>query len=125
MPTIIDDYYENPTASLVTVRCDPWNYKNNVLLMGDAAHAVVPFYGQGMNAGFEDCSVFWELFEKYAGEWDLICNEYSELRVPDGNAIADLALRNYIEMRDLTGDPKFLLQKKIEKKNKVLQAKHI
>lgn len=121
MPTIIDDYYENPTSSLVTVRCNPWHYKDNVILMGDAAHAVVPFYGQGMNAGFEDCSVFWELFEKYAGEWDHICKEYTELRVPDGNAIADLALRNYIEMRDLTGDPKFLLQKKIEKK---IQQKH-
>lgn len=114
MPTLVEDYHQNPTSSLVTVRCDPWIYEDKVMLMGDAAHAIVPFYGQGMNAGFEDCFVFDQLFDQYNGHWLKTFKEYNRLRVPDGNAIADLALRNFIEMRDLTGDENFLLQKKIE-----------
>lgn len=116
MPTLVEDFHANPTASLVTVRCDPWIYKDHVMLMGDSAHAIVPFYGQGMNSGFEDCYVFNQLFEEYNGHWMKTFKEYNRLRIPDGNAIADLALRNFIEMRDLTGDPTFLLQKKIESK---------
>jgi len=116
MPTLLDDYFSNPTSTLVTVRCNPWNFQEKAILMGDAAHAVVPFYGQGMNAGFEDCTVFDELLNEHGDNWELICSEYSRLRVPDGNAIADLALNNYIEMRDLTADPDFLLRKKIERK---------
>jgi kynurenine 3-monooxygenase len=115
MPTLRTDYFENPTSTLVTVRCEPWNYEDKVMLMGDAAHAIVPFYGQGMNSGFEDCSVFYELFDKYNDTLTLF-DAYSNFRVPDGNAIADLALYNYIEMRDLAGDPDFLLRKKIERK---------
>lgn len=116
MPTLLEDYFSNPTSTLVTVRCNPWNHGTQAVLMGDAAHAVVPFYGQGMNAGFEDCTVFDELLEQHGENWDMIFSEYSRLRVPDGNAIADLALNNYIEMRDLTADPDFLLRKKIERK---------
>lgn len=116
MPTLETDYFENPTSTLVTVRCNPWNYEDKVLLMGDAAHAVVPFYGQGMNSGFEDCSIFYEMFENHTGDRSSLFKAYSEIRVPDGNAIADLALYNYIEMRDLAGDPDFLLRKKIERK---------
>ncbi len=116
MPTLLEDYFSNPTSTLVTVRCNPWNHGTQAVLMGDAAHAVVPFYGQGMNAGFEDCTVFDELLEQYGDDWDTIFSEYSRLRVPDGNAIADLALNNYIEMRDSTADPDFLLRKKIERK---------
>lgn len=116
MPTLLEDYFSNPTSTLVTVRCNPWNHGAQAVLMGDAAHAVVPFYGQGMNAGFEDCTVFDELLEQYGDDWDTIFSEYSRLRVPDGNAIADLALNNYIEMRDSTADPDFLLRKKIERK---------
>ena len=115
MPTLNKDYFENPTATLVTVRCNPWNFEDKVMLMGDAAHAIVPFYGQGMNSGFEDCSVFYEMFDQYENTLDLF-EEYSSMRVPDGSAIADLALYNYIEMRDLAGDPDFLLRKKIERK---------
>ena len=115
MPTLRTDYYENPTATLVTVRCSPWNFEDKVMLMGDAAHAVVPFYGQGMNSGFEDCSVFYEMFDQFDDTQELF-EKYSESRVPDGSAIADLALYNYIEMRDLAGDPDFLLRKKIERK---------
>ncbi len=116
MPTLETDYFENPTSTLVTVRCSPWNYEDKVMLMGDAAHAVVPFYGQGMNCGFEDCSVFSEMFDANDGDALKLFEDYSNQRVPDGNAIADLALYNYIEMRDLAGDADFLLRKKIERK---------
>jgi kynurenine 3-monooxygenase len=116
MPTLLNDYFENPTSSLIMVRCDPWNYEDKVVLLGDSAHAIVPFYGQGMNCGFEDCSVFFEMLGEANGDWNELLPNYSAQRVPDGNAILDLALLNYIEMRDLTADPDFLLQKKIEAK---------
>jgi kynurenine 3-monooxygenase len=116
MPTLLDDYFDNPTSTLVMVRCDPWNYQDNVLLLGDSAHAIVPFYGQGMNCGFEDCTVFHEMHEAAGGDWNGLMSRFSNQRVPDGNAILDLALLNYVEMRDLTGDPDFLLRKKIEAK---------
>jgi kynurenine 3-monooxygenase len=116
MPTLLDDYMENPTSSLVMVRCDPWNYQDEVLLLGDAAHAIVPFYGQGMNCGFEDCTVFHEMYEEADGNWEGLMQRFSNQRVPDGNAILDLALMNYVEMRDLTADKDFLLRKKIEAK---------
>lgn len=113
MPTMLEDFRENPTSSLVTVRCDPWQYDQKVVLMGDAAHAIVPFYGQGMNAGFEDCTVLDELVDEFNGDWPAAIQAYSDRRAKDGHAIADLALRNFIEMRDLVADPKFLLRKKI------------
>ncbi len=116
MPTLLDDYFDNPTSSLIMVRCTPWNYEDKVLLLGDAAHAIVPFYGQGMNCGFEDCTVFDEMYNAANGNWDGLLGRFSEQRVPDGNAILDLALMNYVEMRDLTADPDFLLRKKIEAK---------
>lgn len=116
MPTLLDDYFENPTSTLIMVRCTPWNYQDKVLLLGDAAHAIVPFYGQGMNCGFEDCTVFDEMYKEANGNWDGLLDRFSEQRVPDGNAILDLALLNYVEMRDLTADPDFLLRKKIEAK---------
>lgn len=115
LPNLTKEFFENPTSSLITVRCDPW-VKGKTALIGDAAHAIVPFYGQGMNAGFEDCYVFDQLLEKHGGINERLMNEYQELRIPDGNAIADLALYNFIEMRDKVADERFLLQKKIEKK---------
>lgn len=121
MPTLEEDYMNNPVSSLVTVKCSPWVFKDSLALVGDAAHAVVPFYGQGMNCGFEDCVVLNELMEKHGENWEKIFEEYNELRIPDGNAIADLAVANFIEMRDRVADPKFLLQKKIEAK---FSAKH-
>lgn len=109
------EFFENPTSSLVTVRCNPW-VKGNTALIGDAAHALVPFYGQGMNAGFEDCFVFNQLLEKHGAINEALLAEYQSLRIPDANAIADLALYNFIEMRDKVADSRFILQKKIEKK---------
>ncbi len=116
MPTLETDYFENPTSSLVTIRCNPWNYEDKVLLLGDSAHAIVPFYGQGMNSGFEDTAVFSEMYDEQSEDMLKLFEDYSDQRVPDANAIADLALYNYIEMRDLAGDEDFLLRKKIERK---------
>ena len=114
MPAVEEDFFTNPTSSLVTVKCYPWIREDKFALIGDAAHAIVPFFGQGMNCGFEDCSVLSSLMEKYGEDWSTILSEYQQLRKPDGDAIAKLALNNFIEMRDKVGDPKFLLQKKIE-----------
>jgi kynurenine 3-monooxygenase len=116
MPTLIHDFMHNPVSSLVTVKCFPWTFDDKIALIGDAAHAIVPFYGQGMNCGFEDCVVLNELIEKHKENWPGIMKEYESLRKPDADAIADLAVGNFIEMRDRTADPKFLLQKKIEAK---------
>lgn len=109
------DYQNNPTGSLITIKIHPWKYKALSCLIGDAAHAIVPFYGQGMNAGFEDCSVLYELMEKHSEDWETIFSDYETLRKPNGDAISDLALLNFIEMRDKVADPKFLERKKIEK----------
>ena len=115
MPNLLEDFRENPTSSLVTIRCNPWQYQNRVLLIGDASHAIVPFYGQGMNSGFEDCTILEEMMEQHGDDWDTIIQKFNDTRIEDANAIADLAVRNFIEMRDLVGDPKFLLRKKIAK----------
>jgi kynurenine 3-monooxygenase len=114
MPELLQDFRNNPTASLVMTKCNPWHYQDKVCLMGDAAHAIVPFYGQGMNAGFEDCTILSQLMDKYGDDWSGMFKEYTRLRKPAGDAILQLALRNYIEMRDKTADERFLLQKKIE-----------
>jgi kynurenine 3-monooxygenase len=116
MPTLAEDFFHNPTSSLVTVKCFPWARQDNFTLIGDAAHAIVPFFGQGMNAGFEDCAVLNGLIDKHEDDWQIILREFEELRKPDADAIADLALNNFVEMRDKVADPKFLLQKKIEGK---------
>ncbi len=114
MPTLEDDFFNNATSSLVTVKCYPWIREDHFALIGDAAHAIVPFFGQGMNCGFEDCSVLNELIENYGDDWTAILESFQQLRKPDADAIAELALNNFVEMRDKVGDPRFLLQKKIE-----------
>ena len=113
MPTLLQDFWANPTASLVTVNCSPWQWQNRILLLGDAAHAIVPFYGQGMNAGFEDCTILDAMLDEMEGDWSKTIPAFAQSRVKDGNAIAELAQRNFVEMRDLVADPKFLLRKKI------------
>ncbi|HEX7902701.1 MAG TPA: NAD(P)/FAD-dependent oxidoreductase [Chitinophagaceae bacterium] len=114
IPDLTQQFFNNPTSSLVTVKCYPWIRGDHFALIGDAAHAIVPFFGQGMNCGFEDCRILDELIDKYQGDWTMILQEYQSLRKPDADAIADLAVNNFTEMRDKTADPKFLLQKKIE-----------
>lgn len=114
IPDFIQQYHKNPTSSLVTVRCYPWHYQDHTVLMGDAAHAIVPFYGQGMNCGFEDCFVFDQMMDEYESKFDLLFEAFGKSRKPNADAVAELALRNFIEMRDLTADADFLLRKKIE-----------
>lgn len=114
-PGLIDSWHTHPLSSLAIIRCYPWTH-GKVALMGDAAHATVPFYGQGMNSGFEDCTVMWELMKKHNENWEVIFEEYQKLRKPDGDAVQDLSVHNYYVMRDYVADPVFLLQKKIEKR---------
>lgn len=115
MPDLLHDFEVNPTSSLVTIKCYPW-VRNKTLLIGDAAHGIVPFYGQGMNAGFEDCRILNNLLNQHKDNWDRALPEFQKLRKPDTDAIAQLALDNFIEMRDLVADAEFLLRKKIEGK---------
>lgn len=121
MPTLLDDFFYHPTSSLVTIRCAPWTFEDKAMLIGDAAHAIVPFYGQGMNAGFEDCRVFDELLTKHNDSWQDAMHEYQFVRKPNSDAIARLAMENFIEMSERVSDPKFLLRKKIEQQ---LHAKY-
>jgi len=114
VPNISEIWDNHPLSSLSIIRCYPWT-KDKVALMGDAAHATVPFYGQGMNSGFEDCTVLSELMDKHGKDnWDTIFKEYEINRKPDGDALQDLSLDNYYVMRDYVADPQFLLQKKLE-----------
>ncbi|AND63457.1 kynurenine 3-monooxygenase [Flavobacterium covae] len=115
IPDLVEDFFKNPTSYLVMMKCFPWTYKDKVALIGDSAHAIVPFYGQGMNVGFEDITILAEMIAKYGDDWKTIFEEYQNERKPNADAIAELSLRNFIEMSTKTADEKFLLQKKIEK----------
>jgi kynurenine 3-monooxygenase len=114
IPDLTQQFLHHPVAALVTVKCFPWIRDDRFCLIGDAAHAIVPFFGQGMNAGFEDCSVLNALMEQHGTDWQTILSSFQEQRKPDADAIADMAVGNFTEMRARTADPKFLLQKKIE-----------
>jgi len=136
MPSLLEDYFSNPTGSMVTIKCEPWHVAGKALILGDAAHAIVPFFGQGMNCAFEDCTVLdgcitqetgrpkWdEPRQKKTGgrrtdmgvvNWQKVFREFEKLRKINTNAIADLAVENFIEMRDHVANPKFLLKKKVE-----------
>jgi kynurenine 3-monooxygenase len=116
MDDLLDDFFKNPTSAMVTMKCYPWTYWDKVALVGDSAHAVVPFYGQGMNAGFEDIYVLNQLIENHKNDWETIFSEYQLSRKPNADAIAELSYRNFVEMSSKTADPNFLLQKKIEKR---------
>lgn len=122
LPDLAQQYFRNPQSNLAIIRCGPWNYKDKVALIGDAAHAIVPFYGEGMNAGYEDCKVLNDLLNQHGDDdWGTVLDAYHKARKPNGDAIADLSLRNFVEMRDLVADPRFILRKKIEGR---LQARH-
>jgi len=114
MPNLLDDFKNNPTGSLVTIRCAPWFYRDKVCLLGDAAHAVVPFYGQGMNAAFEDCVVLDECLAKFPEDRHSAFKEYFDRRKVNADALADLALGNFIEMRDKTASKTFRAKKKLD-----------
>ncbi|WP_349664217.1 FAD-dependent monooxygenase [Cellulophaga lytica] len=116
LDNLIGDFFKNPTSAMVTMKCFPWTYWDKAVLVGDSAHAIVPFYGQGMNAGFEDIFVLANMLKKYPDNWTLAFEEYEKERKPNADAIAELSYRNFVEMSSKTADPMFLLQKKIEKK---------
>lgn len=114
MPDLEKDYFENPVGGLVTVKCNPWYFEDHCVLLGDAAHAIVPFYGQGMNAAFEDCTVLNACMDSSRDDWESVFRAYSLQRVANGHAIADMAIDNYYEMRDRVGDPDWTFRKEIE-----------
>lgn len=114
-PDLVSEFKNHPVGSLVTVRCHPWHAAGRAVLLGDAAHAVVPFYGQGMNASFEDCSVLAECIDRHAPRWDRAFAEFEDLRKPHTDALAELAVENFVEMRDKVGSRKFLWRKRGER----------
>jgi kynurenine 3-monooxygenase len=114
MPTLVEDFFNNPTGDLGTVRCWPWNVGGKALLLGDSAHAMVPFYGQGMNCAFEDVRVLDSLIEKHGSDWPTIYDEYGKLRKMNTDAIQDMAEENFYEMRDATADPVFQRKRELE-----------
>jgi kynurenine 3-monooxygenase len=114
MPSLSKQFFQNPTGSMVTTKCSPWSVGGNILLLGDAAHAIVPFFGQGMNCAFEDCTCFLELLDSIGPDWPRLFREFEDVRKTNTDAIADLANDNFIEMRDRVADPRFLFKKKVE-----------
>jgi len=114
MPQLADNYFANPTGAMVTVKCSPWHVEGRVLLLGDAAHAIVPFFGQGINSGFEDCTCLVELLDRYGEDWPRVFSEFEQERKINTDAIADMAVENFTEMRDRVADARFLLRKKVE-----------
>ena len=122
LPDLTEQYFRNPQSNLAIIRCGPWTHRDKAALIGDAAHAIVPFYGEGMNAGYEDCKVLNDMLDRYGDDdWGAVLDAYGKARKPNGDAIADLSLRNFVEMRDLVADPRFILRKKIEGR---LQQRH-
>jgi kynurenine 3-monooxygenase len=114
MPTLLEDFFHNPTGNLGTVKCFPWNIGGKALLLGDSAHAVVPFLGQGMKCAFEDVRVLDQLLEKHGPDWETVFDQYSNLRKPNTDAIADMAEENFYEMRDAVADPVFQRKRDLE-----------
>jgi kynurenine 3-monooxygenase len=114
MPQLEENYAANPVGSMVTIKCAPWQADGKVLLLGDAAHAIVPFFGQGMNCAFEDCTVFLELLDRHGPDWSKLFQEFEHARKHNTDSIAEMALENFVEMRDRVADPKFLFRKKAE-----------
>ena len=116
MPTLMEDWENNSVGNLATVRCDRWFYRDKVLLIGDAAHAIVPFFGQGMNSGFEDCSYFDKFYDEFSGDFGKVFLKFNDVQVPNASAIADMAIENFVEMKERVGDDRFLLRKAVEHK---------
>ena len=116
MPNLMEDFQNNPTGDLASVYCKPWHFGDKALLIGDAAHAVVPFFGQGMNASFQDCSTLEKLMGQNENDWETIFNAFSSTQVENGHAIADMALENYLEMRDHVNDPEYKKRRNMELK---------
>ena len=116
IPNLVEDFQKNPTGDLASVYCKPWHLGGKALLIGDAAHAVAPFFGQGMNASFQDCSTLAKLMDQNENDWNTIFNAFSSTQVENGHAIADMALENYLEMRDHVNDPEYKKRRNMELK---------
>lgn len=114
MPHLVENYFANPTGAMVTIKCSPWHVEKRVLLFGDAAHAIVPFFGQGLNCGFEDCTALMELLDKHGPDWPRVFREFENERKVNTDAIAGMAIENFTEMRDRVADSRFLFRKKVE-----------
>lgn len=114
MPRLADNYFANPTGAMVTIKCSPWHVGGKSLLLGDAAHAIVPFFGQGINCGFEDCTCLATLLDQRGSDWARVFEDFERARKINTDAIADMAVDNFVEMRDRVGDSRFLFRKKVE-----------
>ena len=114
MPRLAENYAANPTGAMVTIKCSPWHVDGKALLLGDAAHAIVPFFGQGINCGFEDCTYLVESLARHGAEWARVFAEFENERKVNTDAIADMAIENFTEMRDRVADTRFLFQKNVE-----------
>jgi kynurenine 3-monooxygenase len=114
MPQLADNYFANPTGAMVTIKCSPWHVEGRALLLGDAVHAIVPFFGQGINCGFEDCTWLVELLDRHGADWPQVFREFENARKVNTDAIADMAIQNFTEMRDRVADSRFLFRKKVE-----------
>lgn len=114
MPHYLDEYFENPVGTLGTIKCYPWQAYGKTLILGDASHAIVPFYGQGMNAAFEDVTILDDILDQHEGDWEKVFSVFQDERVDDANAIADLAIDNFHEMQDRVDDEDFMKKRKIE-----------
>jgi kynurenine 3-monooxygenase len=125
LPTLTDDYFSRPPTSLITIRCAPWTVGDKVALIGDAAHAIVPYYGHGANAGFEDCHTLAQLIQQYGEDWRKVLSEYERQRRPNTDTIAELSLRHHAELRDWCGQRRFLVRKEVERKlNRLYPARY-
>jgi kynurenine 3-monooxygenase len=114
MPQLAENYFANPTGAMVTIKCSPWHVEGKALLLGDAVHAIVPFFGQGLNCGFEDCSSLVELLDRDGADWPSTFAKFENERRVNTDAIADMAIENFTEMRDRVADSRFLFRKKVE-----------
>lgn len=116
IPGLVSEFFAHPANFMITIKCAPWSYQSKVALIGDSAHSIFPSYGQGANAGFEDCSALFDCMEKYGHDWRRVLSEFEKLRHPNTDAIADLCIEHFHELRDHVGTPRFLLKKEIERK---------
>jgi kynurenine 3-monooxygenase len=121
IPQLADNYFANPTGTMVTIKCSPWHVPGRALLLGDAVHAIVPFFGQGINCGFEDCTCLVDLLDRDGADWERGFAEFERERKINTDAIADMAIENFTEMRDRVAEPRFLFRKKVEL---VLEARY-
>ena len=124
LEAVIEDYFTKPFEWLVTIKCFPWVYRDRIALIGDASHPIFPFYGQGVNAGFEDCAVLMAALKKHGGDWCTALREYENQRKPNTDAIADLCFDHFIELMERVRDPNFQLRKKVEHIVEMVLSEH-